>query len=87
MTANYTRGFGLRIIPAVMVTTLYPIMQLEGDKTRMMVSFTAMSVVDIILDLVNGYVVHGGIFGMGVATSVSSLVAMLITSLAVLLPS
>ena len=78
LTANYTRGFGLRIIPAVMVTTLYPIMQLEGDKTRMMVSFTAMSVVDIILDLVNGYVVHGGIFGMGVATSVSSLVAMLI---------
>ncbi|MBE5906572.1 MAG: hypothetical protein E7277_07250, partial [Lachnospiraceae bacterium] len=78
LTSDYIIGYGLGIIPATMVTSLYPIMQLEGDKNRMMLSFTAMSIVDIILDIVNGYVVHGGILGMGLATSISAVAAMVI---------
>ena len=78
LTASYIRGYGIGIIPLIMVASLFPIMQLDGDRNRMTVSFVAMAFADIVLDLVNGFVIKGGIFGMGLATSISSVVAMLI---------
>ena len=78
LTAEYIRGYGLSIFPTVMTASLFPIMQLDGDKNRMTYSFIAMAVVDIILDIVNGFLIHGGIFGMGIATAVSEVASMLI---------
>lgn len=78
LTSEYLIGFGIGIVPCVMVSSIFPIMQLDGDKKRMMIAFLAMSVSDIILDLLNGYVLHGGIFGMGLATSISSVVGFVI---------
>ena len=78
LTADYIKGYGLGIIPTVMTASLFPIMQLDGDKNRMTFSFIAMAAVDIILDIVNGFLIHGGIFGMGIATAVSEVVSMLI---------
>lgn len=78
LSTAYVRGYGIGILPGVLVSSIYPIMQLDGDKKRMIVAFMAMSVTDIILDILNGYVLHWGLFGMGLATSISAFVALAI---------
>ena len=73
--ARYLAGYGAGLIPALLVPFLIPIMQLDGDKGRIFKAYLTMAVSDILLDFLNGYVLRLGLFGMGLATAVSSCLA------------
>ena len=53
-------------------------MRLDGDANRVVVAVIVMTVLDIAGDLVNALVVHGGMLGMGVTTSISYFTALVI---------
>ena len=69
---QYLMGYGIGLLPSLFITALIPIMQLDGDRARTFRAFLAMAVSDIALDLLNAYVLHLGLMGMGLATAVSS---------------
>ena len=69
---QYLMGYGIGLLPSLFVTALIPVMQLDGDKARTLRAFLAMAVSDIVLDLLNAYILHLGLLGMGLATAVSS---------------
>lgn len=78
MTREYLAGFILGA-PAVMAAlVLVPFLQMAGQSYLLVVAVGSMTVVDVGLDLLNALVIHGGMFGMGVASTVSYYVAMLI---------
>lgn len=67
----YMRGymFGLPALLAVQI--IGPVIILDNGKKIFSISAVVLGVTDIALDLLNALVLHGGTFGMGVATSVS----------------
>ena len=59
-------------LPFIIGTSIFtPLVQLDGGQSKVLVSTLMMSVSNVIADLVNYYVFHGGLFGMALATSVS----------------
>ena len=77
---QYFRGYLLGIPALILAQVLCPFIVLDNGKKLISVSAAVLCVSDILGDLLNVRVFHGGIFGMGVATSVS-----LLLQLAVLL--
>ncbi len=73
--AQYLRGYGAGLIPSLMITFLIPILQLDGDKPRIFRTFLVMAGSDILLDLLNAYVLHLGLLGMGLATAAANWIA------------
>lgn len=68
---NYLRGFAF-CGPAIMVAVeLLPIMQLDGDRNRALKAIMATTGINIALDLLNGFVLHKGLFVMALATTIS----------------
>ena len=47
------------------------LMRLDGDPNRVIVAVVVMTAMDVAGDLVNALVVHGGMLGMGITTSMS----------------
>ena len=72
--AEYIRGNALGILPYLLFAVLSGTALVSGRRKQLMLSFTLMAAVDIVLDLLNGYVVHRGLWGMGAATAASQLV-------------
>ena len=72
---QYLQGYGAGLLPSLMITALLPIMQLDGDKPRIFRTFLVMALCDIVLDLVNVYVLHWGLLGMGLATAGANWIA------------
>lgn len=62
-------SFGLPAIAAVTIFT--PIMQLDNDRRRAVISAAVLALCDIAGDLINVFVLDGGLWGMGIATAVS----------------
>ena len=68
---SYLRGY-LFGIPAVILTqVLSPFLVMDDGKRLVTLSATVLCAADIAGDLLNALVFRGGVFGMGVATSVS----------------
>ena len=65
--AEYIRGNALGIFPYLLFSVLSGTALVSGGKKQLMLSFALMAAVDIALDLLNGYVVHMGLWGMGAA--------------------
>ncbi len=77
---QYLHGYMIGI-PASMLTLLFgPMCVMDGAKNRFTFSAIILCVVDVIGDLLNVFVFHGGVFGMGVATSISFIFQFLILS-------
>ena len=70
-TANYIRGFVLGTPAQLLLTILIPIMQLDGDRNRVLKSVGVMTFVNIVLDIIIGFILHKGLFFMALATSIS----------------
>lgn len=68
---DYLHGYMFGIPAAVMVQVMSPFLII--DKGKKLVSFSALvlCVTDILGDLLNVFLFHGGVFGMGLATAVS----------------
>lgn len=79
---DYIRGFFIGAPGHIFVAVLIPFVQLEGKNKTITGSIIALTIADIVADLLNVMVFHGGMFGMGLATSISYYVnvAVLITA-------
>ena len=79
-TAVYLRGLFLGAPFFIMFVVLIPMLQLDGDSVRPKIASIASAVTDIVGDLLNIFVFHGGMFGMALASSLSHFVAFLIVA-------
>ena len=68
---HYLHGYLIGIPAVVMVQVFSPFMVMDNGKKLVSLSATVLCVADIVGDLLNAFVFHGGIFGMGLATSVA----------------
>ncbi len=68
---SYMRGYLFGIPSLITVQILGPIVVLDNGKKMLSLSAIVLCATDIALDLLNALVIHGGTFGMGVATSLS----------------
>lgn len=66
-------SFGLPAITAVTIFT--PIMQLDNDRQQAVISAVVLALCDIAGDLINVFVLDGGLWGMGIATTISYWIA------------
>lgn len=78
LTRDYLRGFILGAPAFLCAMIMVPFMQMAGERFRLVAAIIAMTVVDITADLLNVYVFHGGMLGMGLASSISYYIALLI---------
>lgn len=79
--SGYLHGYIIGI-PALMLVQIFgPILVMDNGKWRVTLSSVILCAVDIIGDLLNVFVFHGGAFGMGLATSVAYIAQLLILTL------
>ena len=81
LTAAYIRGVGLGMIPTVMTQVLMIYIRLNDGAKLSFLSVVCMTACNIALDIIFATVLKMGMFGMGLATSISYLVAMLVCCL------
>ena len=77
-TASYLRGVFIGAPGFILFVILTPILQLDGDSFRPKLASFVCAVVDVAGDLLNIFVFKGGVFGMGLASSVSHYAALLV---------
>lgn len=77
-TAQYLRGVFIGAPGFIMFVILTPLLQLDGDSLRPKLASAVMAVVDIGGDILNVTVFRGGLFGMGLASSISHYAALLV---------
>ena len=67
LTQDYIRGFIVGAPAFIFAQIMVPYMQLSGSRTRLVIAVIAMTVGDILLDILNVFVIKGGTLGMGLA--------------------
>ncbi len=77
-TSRYIAGFTIGTPASVGALVLVPFMQMAGQGNLLIIAVLGMTVADVGFDLLNVYVFHGGMFGMGLASALSYYVASLI---------
>ena len=77
-TAQYLRGAFLGAPGFILFAILTPLLQLDGDPLRPKLASVAMMIVDTAFDVLNVTVFKAGLFGMGLATSLSHYAALLV---------
>ena len=78
LTKDYLTGFIIGVPGFLAAQVMVPYLQMAGDRTRLVTAVLVMTVLDIALDIVNVLVIHGGIFGMGIASSLSYYAAVIV---------
>lgn len=77
-TADYIAGFSIGAPGSMGALILVPFLQIAGQSGLLIAAVATMTVTDIVLDLLNALVFHGGMFGMGLASSLSYYAALLV---------
>ena len=77
-TKGYMAGFIIGAPASMGALIFVPFMQLAGQNGLLIAAVLTMTMTDIALDLLNVFVLHGGMFGMGLASSLSYYAALLI---------
>ena len=80
-TKSYMAGFVIGAPATMMALVLVPFLQMAGQSALLIAAVLGMTVADVGLDLLNVLVFHGGMFGMGLASSLSYYVAMVVGGL------
>ena len=75
---DYMRGYLISIPCMILFQVLGPLVVMDGGKSLYPLSCAALCVTDIVGDLLNLFVFHGGAFGMGLATSASYIVGLIV---------
>lgn len=78
MGADYLRGYALCAPALLTVMVLMPVIQINGRRQAVLLAVVTMTVVNITGDLLVGFVLGGGLFGMALATTVSYFAAMVL---------
>jgi len=71
LTKQYLTGFILGVPAFLTAQIMVPYMQMSGSRARLVAAVLLMTVSDVVFDLLNVFVFHGGTFGMGLASSLS----------------
>ncbi|MBO5503148.1 MAG: ATP-binding protein [Lachnospiraceae bacterium] len=74
----YLRGYMPGIPAMILIQIISPMIVLDSGKYLLTASAAVLCVTDIIGDLLNAFVFHGGTFGMGLATSIAYLIQLLL---------
>ena len=77
-TADYLLGVVFSFPSVLFLFEFNALMRLDGDANRVIFAVVTMTVLDVIGDLVNALVIHGGMLGMGLTTSISYFAALVI---------
>ena len=77
-TRDYLLGFGLGAPGSLGALVFVPFLQMGGQSGLLVAAVLGMTVTDVALDILNVTVFHGGMFGMGLASSLSYYVAVII---------
>lgn len=80
MTKGYLIGFSIGAPGCMGALVLVPFLQMAGQTTLLVVGVLGMTVADIVLDLLSVLVFHGGMFGMGLASSLSYYAVMIVVA-------
>ncbi len=75
---DYLKGYMLSIPALILIQIMGPVIVLDSNKALFTASSVVLCVTDVIGDLLNVFVLDGGTFGMGVATTVAFYVQALI---------
>ena len=78
MAEDYLKAVFLGTPFLLVFLSLIPVLQIEGRRKLVHVGSLVMGVSDIVIDLLNVKVFHGGMFGIGLATSVSYMLGTLV---------
>lgn len=70
-SSDYLLGVVFALPSVLFLFEFNALMRLDGDANRVIVAVVVMTVLDIIGDLLNAMVIRGGLLGMGLATSIS----------------
>ena len=76
LTKDYLIGFIIGAPAFICAQIMVPYVQIVGEQKRLILAVLTMTVADITLDLVNVLAVKGGMFGMGMASSLSYYLAL-----------
>ena len=79
-TSRYMAGFSIGAPACVGALILVPFLQMAGQSNLLIAAVLGMTVADVAFDLLNVLVLHGGMFGMGLASALSYYVAVAIGS-------
>lgn len=77
-TGDYIRGIGIGGIPIMLSQVLMYYIRLDNDSKLSFISTLFMTATNITLDILFGTILHMGMFGMGLATSISYLICLLV---------
>ena len=77
-TRDYLVGFSIGAPGSMGALVLVPFLQMAGQSHLLIAAVAVMTVTDVALDLLNVFVFHGGMFGMGLASSLSYYAAMVV---------
>ena len=77
-TGDYIAGFVIGAPASMASLILVPFLQIAGQSGLLIVAVLGMTVADVVFDLLNVMVFHGGMFGMGLASALSYYTALLI---------
>ena len=66
------------MIPVMMTPVLHPVMQLDGDARRSPLAIYIATTVNILGDILNVMLFHGGMAGIAAATTISCYVELLV---------
>lgn len=70
-SSDYLLGVMFTLPSVLFLFEFNALMRLDGDANRVIVAVVVMTVLDVVGDLLNVTVIHGGMLGMGLATSIS----------------
>lgn len=76
--AGYLRGISIGVPGLMIAFVISSFMQIDSDRTRTIIAVVVMTVVNVTGDLLVAFVFHGGLFEMGLATTISYYVALII---------
>lgn len=77
-TRDYLTGFSIGAPASMGALVLVPFLQMAGKSGLLIAAVLSMTVADIALDMLNVLVFHWGMFGMGLASSLSYYLALVI---------
>ena len=75
LTMDFLQAYSFALPAIAAVTIFTPIMQLDNDRRRAVISAAVLALCDIAGDLINVFVLDGGLWGMGITTTISYWIA------------
>lgn len=78
LTAEYLRGLGVGFLPMTIVQMVIFYMRMNNGKTHTVICALVMTAVNVALDIIFTIKLNMGIYGMGLATSLSFFVAIIV---------